>query len=337
MPSVYIGTKSNVCVIKNVYYNKESSSLKYFLPFREDFFTIKMIFSFNKVFKLFSEIVKILSMNRMLYRGVLSLIGLIIYFGVANNSPVPAVIMIVVLSISVAFWVRINPEKNDNPLQVPSYYDTEFEQRSAALDQAKIFLAPYKNIWRDLRLSNKYCTLTLGHDGVTIKCIEKVKPYRRLQVVETYVHSAHELWNLFCIYFTYNKSYDGVLEDCNRYKALVIQTYGSESENNKNTDKNVPVISDTRPAQNQNINIEKLDINNCSEIELTELPGISIVLAKKTIKRREEIGGFKSVDDFLNFIKLKPHMENQLRSRVKVEKMKGSIYQKRHSERSVDF
>ena len=106
-----------------------------------------MIFSFNKVFKLFSEIVKILSMNRMLYRGVLSLIGLIIYFGVANNSPVPAVIMIAVLSISVAFWVRINPEKNDNPLQVPSYYDSEFEQRRAALSQAKIFLAPYKNMF----------------------------------------------------------------------------------------------------------------------------------------------------------------------------------------------
>ena len=84
--------------------------------------------------------------------------------------------------------------------------------------------------------------------------------------------------------------------------------------------------------------IEKLDVNNCSEIELTALPGISIVMAKKAIKKREEIGGFKTIDDFFLFMRLRPHMEQQLRELVSVKKMKGARKKmERNSERSVDL
>ena len=113
-----------------------------------------------------------------------------------------------------------------------------------------------------------------------------------------------------------------------------------ESQNSLSAEQTSPIKQQTKTTDNDTIVLpppEKTDINNCSEIELTELPGISIVLAKKIIKRREEINGFKSVEDFFVFLKLKPHMENQLKSRIKTEKMRGSIIQKKHSERSIDF
>ena len=83
--------------------------------------------------------------------------------------------------------------------------------------------------------------------------------------------------------------------------------------------------------------IEKLDVNNCSEIELTALPGINIVMAKKLIKKREEIGGFKKIDDVFLFLHLKEHMIDQLRILICVNKMKGSLNLKRFSERQVDL
>lgn len=214
-------------------------------------------------------------------------------------------------------------------------FGSEAEQRRAALNEAKIFLAPYQDIWRDLRLSNKYISLILEHDGVTIRCIEKVKPFRKLQITQSHIHTPQELWNMFCIYFSYNKSYQGVVEDCQRFHASTIESGGIET-----TPSLAPYgdrVKEVAHEKEPEPVYEKLDINNCSEIELTALPGISIVISKKVINRREEIGGFKNVDEFFSFIKLKPHMENQLRKRIKVEKMKGSLYTKKHSERSVDF
>ena len=82
---------------------------------------------------------------------------------------------------------------------------------------------------------------------------------------------------------------------------------------------------------------EKLDVNNASEVELTALPGISIVMAKKLIKRREEIGGFKSVDDVCLFLHLKPHMQNQLKLLICVNKMKGKLSMQRFTERNIDL
>ena len=158
-------------------------------------------------------------------------------------------------------------------------------QRTAALAQAQIFLAPYKDIWRDLRLSNKYCSITLDHDGVTIKCVEKVYPYRKMQVINSNLHTPEELWNMFCIYFSYNKSYNGVIEDCERFRV----SYAGDgrdnivSQNFKPKDRNIN--TKTKKLEESQKQIEPLDINNCSEIELTSLPGISIVLAKKTIKK----------------------------------------------------
>ena len=48
-------------------------------------------------------------------------------------------------------------------------------RREAALYAAKIYLAPYQDIWKNLRLSNKHCSIRLGTDGHSISVKEKVK------------------------------------------------------------------------------------------------------------------------------------------------------------------
>ena len=102
-----------------------------------------------------------------------------------------------------------------------NYNSDQEARRKAALYCAKSFLAPYKSIWKDLKLSNKYCSLYLDKDGVSIKGKEKVVPYREFRVLTSHVHSYSDLWNMFCKNFSYNKSYDGLLEDCRCYKLSI--------------------------------------------------------------------------------------------------------------------
>ena len=51
----------------------------------------------------------------------------------------------------------------------------------------------------------------------------------------------------------------------------------------------------------------RMDINTCSLEELMTLPGVGIVQAKKAIAHRQEQGGFRNVDEFVQLLGLKPH------------------------------
>ena len=218
-------------------------------------------------------------------------------------------------------------------------------QRKEALANAKIYLAPYSDIWRNLKLSNKFCTLRLQSNGYTIVGRETSAPYRSFRILKSRVHSDTDLWNMFCTVFDYNTRFDRLIELCRIYQAdIKIEgedyklsqgtDYAISVTNNKSsTDVKIDIID---KKQEQTIK-EKIDINNASEVEITSLPGISIVLAKKIIKKREEIGGFKDINEFLQFTPLKAHMRNQLKDLVCVNKMKGSGKIKRNSERSVDL
>ena len=199
--------------------------------------------------------------------------------------------------------------------------------RQIALTSAQIYLSPYTDIWKNLKLSNKNCSLSLGADGVTITCREKFGNYRTFRIVSSKVHNEVDVWNLFCRNFDHTKTYDSLKNDCRLYKLTIIESQSSITtvySKNENTTSNI------KPK-------EKIDINNASEVEITSLPGISIVLAKKLIKKREEIGGFKNTHEVFVYLKLKPHMENQLRDLICVNKMKGSVKIEKYQERHVDL
>ena len=214
-------------------------------------------------------------------------------------------------------------------------------RREAALYAAKIYLAPYQDIWKNLRLSNKYCSIRLGTDGHSISVKEKVKDsnsYRTFRVIESRVHDYDDLWNMFCLNFDSNKTYDGLLDDCRLYDVTVVEDSVTTMPKAINKTKTGNELVEANSIKSIHLeNKPKLDINNTSEIELTELPGISIVMAKKIIKKREEIGGFKNLDDFFLFLKLKPHMQTQLKDLICVNKMKGFRKIEKTTERHIDL
>ena len=222
--------------------------------------------------------------------------------------------------------------------------DTIAMKRRIVLNEAKIYLSPYTDIWRNLKLSNKYCSLRLGADGYSITARDSSAYSRSFKVVRSRVHSNSDLWDMLCLNFSYNTTFDSLIELCEKFN-VDINISNDNSYNNKHPQNNNLYESELHNFQDVMISSmqekpekkELLDVNNASEVELTALPGVSIVMAKKLIKRREEIGGFKSVSDVCMFLKLKPHMQTQLEQLICVNKMKGSINIKRYSERNVDI
>jgi DNA uptake protein ComE-like DNA-binding protein len=81
----------------------------------------------------------------------------------------------------------------------------------------------------------------------------------------------------------------------------------------------IPVKPDTPAVVDSNDNkagAVMIDVNTCSESELTKLPGVSVVSAKKIIKIRAEKGGFTSFDDFIQAAVIAPHFAVQIEPMV---------------------
>jgi DNA uptake protein ComE-like DNA-binding protein len=64
--------------------------------------------------------------------------------------------------------------------------------------------------------------------------------------------------------------------------------------------------------QKTDVQSNLIDINNVTETELSKLPGINIILAKRIIQQREFINGYKSKEEFYDFCALKPHFIEQI-------------------------
>ena len=263
-------------------------------------------------------------MGRLIATAVILIVWLFILY------PIPAIITSIVL---IAGYIILSRTRENTILD-----RGQTLRRQEALKTAKIYLAPYKDIWRNLKLSNKYCTLKLGIDGLTITAKEKTRTrgaYRMFRVVTSQVHPIQDLWDMFCISFNHNTTFDGLIDDCRLYRVIISEEWiGTPEPRNITQEQTKEIKNESKPLLKP---VDKIDINNASEVELTELPGISIVLAKKIVKERTEIGGFQNINDFFYFLRLKPHMEKQLRGLVCVNKMKLPKIIRKYNERNVDL
>lgn len=61
-----------------------------------------------------------------------------------------------------------------------------------------------------------------------------------------------------------------------------------------------------------------IDINTCTMDALMTLPGIGIAQAKHAMQYRAQQGGFRSVDEFVELLQIKPHFAVQILSRATV-------------------
>lgn len=81
---------------------------------------------------------------------------------------------------------------------------------------------------------------------------------------------------------------------------------------------------------------KRIDINAADEQDLAKLPGISIIIAKKIIKYRNEHKGFKTLEEFYREMKIKPHFQTQLNDLVCIYRAKNT-QKTADDERIIDF
>ena len=73
---------------------------------------------------------------------------------------------------------------------------------------------------------------------------------------------------------------------------------------------------DNRTKQNMEKPQPLLDINTCDENELSLVPGVGIILAKKAIAIRNERGRFQSVDDFIQSVGIREMQINTVKQHI---------------------
>lgn len=72
-------------------------------------------------------------------------------------------------------------------------------------------------------------------------------------------------------------------------------------------------LSQNREAASEQENLAStIDINTCTKSELTALPGITLADANRAMEYRSEKGGFRSVDEFVDTLGIKPHFAAQI-------------------------
>lgn len=274
--------------------------------------------------------------NQKLVNYIIYFLAILAWLFFSGARGIVFFVLVVLMSIIFVFiYLKNNTKENE---KFPNRRGETAASRKVALEAAKLYLAPYDDIWTNLRLANTYCTLYLGRDGRTITAKERKSiyntecQYRSFRITKSNVHSYEYLWDMFCLNFDVRTSYEELLEMAKRFDTEIYEL----SQNVVSKDINQYTNSENKVKNFVEVK-EKVDINNASEIELTSLPGISIVLAKKIIKKREANGGFNTVDDLFLFLNMKPHMEKQLRDLICVKKMKGSVYLNKYNERSVDI
>ena len=77
-----------------------------------------------------------------------------------------------------------------------------------------------------------------------------------------------------------------------------------------------------------------IDVNNTSEETLTELPGVSLILAKKAVQLRNSGVYFESAEDFGEALGLKPHIIARIKPLIIITPHKEAP---KHKIRKIDI
>jgi hypothetical protein len=85
--------------------------------------------------------------------------------------------------------------------------------------------------------------------------------------------------------------------------------------------------------QRGGIGHKAVDVNSASETELSNIPGIGIVLAKKAIEYRSRNGDFPTLDKFYEVLGLQPHIIANLSEKVTLSEANWTA----PAGRTVDF
>ncbi len=248
-------------------------------------------------------------------------------------------IIIFIFSITIPILcIRVTASQNVKTVKIPQriskvksflkYAEDRNEQianRRKALASAELFieLDSTNNIWYNMSLSNAYCDIKLSNHGENITVTEKSANnwHYSLEYTARYPGThpkEQQIWNYLCLVFDEKSNYNSIKKIFESITSIGIQERLISSDKHNNM-------------------LKLTDINNCSEEELVDLPFINTILAKKIIKLREELNGFKNMKDFFKYINLSTHAKKQLIYRICFEIRKEAPYQQHYDERNLDF
>ena len=198
--------------------------------------------------------------------------------------------------------------------------------RKKALSIAKPFLKPYKDIMGEHSLANENCKVNLiieKSGAKKIICISKIiteDNKRRImtatinELIKDYYSYPEDyvidnMWDILCTNFSYTTMYENILEAAKSMQLNIQESSITAAPQGTKTQQTYDKVSNTNIRTNNLLNI-----NSATEAELLALPGVNIVIAKKAIKYIEKTGGFKSVDEFIQKMKIKDVFEQQIKN-----------------------
>ena len=238
-----------------------------------------------------------------------------------------------------------------NPFTFLTSFFERRNRRISALNKAVNYVKPYEKIFGNLVLSNKYCTFAINSDRKTITCMSSVYNSfgKKMMLVakDFSPMDVDEYFDMICEVFSYNTKYEDIYNSLTSVATIKDSVYSTKQvdtniKNNedvkKSSDCEVISINENIPSvDNDVVSLDLVDVNHSSEAELTALPGISIVMAKKIIAFRDQQRPFKSVDDFLAVMKIKPHFAKRLKPMLSANKINMRRVKKARTERIIDL
>ncbi len=199
---------------------------------------------------------------------------------------------------------------NTNRTRLSDFVRLSLRRRSA-FKQCKKYLTKGKDFYK---LKNDYVTLIYDTKNKIIKCYDKsIK--KQIATLEWYKQDSYELNYLDN---TFEETFDSVsalFNEKSMYEGI-ISTFKAQfkiEEINPENEKNIENVNIPRYYSNM------LNINQATEKELTDLPGLSIIQAKNIIRYRERHNGFGSLDEFFEEMNINPHLKKQLRNYLYVD------------------
>ena len=218
-----------------------------------------------------------------------------------------------------------------------------FMRRRNALKDSAQFLTKQGNV---LNLKNKQVVLAFDTKKEVMTLIDLKNLSRSTTVywneqTESILRATDNkfarTFDEICFSFDERANYPGILTVL-KERFAVIHVVDSQTDELLYKQQNEIIASKEEvEKQKQKVeSIKKININVATEEEITALPGINVVTAKKIIKYRDEKDGFKTLDEFFTEMKIKKHFQEQLALCVEVipvEKKKKP----KNTERIIDF
>ncbi len=224
-------------------------------------------------------------------------------------------------------------------------------RRRKALKYCRKFLKKTGDVYK---LQNDYVIIKFYSKAKILNCVDKSNFNNSVNVIWANQKEAYsdkidnefeEFFDTLCVSFDEYSQYSKIKEAVTEFfeDAQVSEdkkfpkSYVQDSQPEK-TIKDFVYIEDYADYKDKEAKRNKININDADEKYIVGLPGVSVALAKKIIKYRDLNGGFKSLSEFYNEMKIKPHFQKQLNDLIYVEETKvKEVSKDAPNERIIDF